>query len=67
MKKTVIYAGTRNLYPLMEVPLKSLLANNVIDQVYLLIEDDEFPTQLHCCTSTSDLSTSSSSRGLTIL
>lgn len=46
MKKTVIYAGTRNLYPLMEVPLKSLLANNVIDQVYLLIEDDEFPTQL---------------------
>lgn len=49
MKKTVIYAGTRNLYPLMTVPLKSLLANNVVDQVYFLIEDDEFPVKLPAC------------------
>lgn len=43
MDKVVVYAGTKNVYPQMHVALKSLLSNNKIDRVYLLIEDDEFP------------------------
>ena len=43
MDKVAVYAGTRNLYEQMYVCLKSLLANTIIDRVYLLIEDDEFP------------------------
>ena len=43
MDKVVVYAGTRNVYDPMYVSLKSLLINNKIDRVYLLIEDDEFP------------------------
>lgn len=43
MDKVVVYAGTRNLYEQMYVCLKSLLAHNQIDRVYLLIEDDEYP------------------------
>ena len=41
--KVVVYAGTKNVYPQMYTSLKSLLLNNQIDRVYLLIEDDEFP------------------------
>lgn len=41
--KTVVYAGTRNLYDAMRVSVSSLLANNHVDRVYLLIEDDSFP------------------------
>lgn len=43
MKKVAVYAGTRNIYEQMYVCLKSLLANTIMDKVYLLIEDDEFP------------------------
>lgn len=46
MDKVVAYAGTRNIYDQMYVCLKSLLVNNEIDRVYLLIEDDEFPYPL---------------------
>ena len=46
MDKVVAYAGTRNLYEQMYVCLKSLLAHNQIDRVYLLIEDNEFPYPL---------------------
>ena len=46
MDKVTVYAGTRNLYKQMYVCLKSLLANTVMDRVYLLIEDDEFPYQV---------------------
>ena len=41
--RTVVYAGTRNLYDAMRVAVASLLTNNKIDRVYLLIEDDAFP------------------------
>lgn len=41
--KTVVYAGTRNLYRTMKTAVRSLLENNRIDRVYLLIEDDCFP------------------------
>ncbi len=41
--RVVAYAGTKNVYDQMYVSLKSLLANNNMDRVYLLIEDDEFP------------------------
>jgi len=46
MDKVAVYAGTRNLYEQMYVCLKSLLANTIMDRVYLLIEDDEFPYPL---------------------
>ena len=41
--KTVVYAGTANLYDAMRVSVTSLLVNNKIDRVYLLIEHDTFP------------------------
>lgn len=41
--KVAVYAGTRNVYPQMYVSLKSLLLNNDMDRVYLMIEDDDFP------------------------
>lgn len=44
--KIAVYAGTRNIYPQMYVSLKSLLLNNKLDQVFLLIEDEEFPFPL---------------------
>ena len=43
MDKVAVYACTRNMYEQMYVCLKSLLANTIMDRVYLLIEDDEFP------------------------
>ena len=46
MKKVVVYGGTANIYHNMRVALNSLLANNKIDRVYLLIEDDSFPFPL---------------------
>lgn len=42
-KKTAVYTGTRNLYPMMVPAVKSLLINSDVDEVWLLIEDDEFP------------------------
>lgn len=46
----VVYSGTRNLYPYMAAAIKSLLAHNKVETVYLLIEDDEFPYKPpKCC------------------
>lgn len=41
--KVAVYSGTRNVYPQMYTSLKSLLLNNDMDRVYLIIEDDKFP------------------------
>ena len=46
MRKVVVYAGTRNVYGNMVTAAKSLLLNSPVDQVYFLIEDDEFPEPL---------------------
>lgn len=46
MRRVVVYAGTRNIYPAMVTAAKSLLINNEIDRVYFMIEDDEFPEPL---------------------
>ena len=46
MRKVAVYAGTRNLYDAMRTAVVSLLTNNVIDRVYLLIEDDRFPYEM---------------------
>lgn len=46
MDRVVVYAGTKNIYDKMYVALKSLLVNNLIDRVYLLIETDKFPYYL---------------------
>ena len=44
--RVAVYSGTRNVYSIMYTSLKSLLINNKMDRVYLLIEDDEFPFEL---------------------
>ena len=42
-KKVAAYTGTRNLYPMMVPAVKSLLVNSDVDEIWLFIEDDEFP------------------------
>ena len=44
--KVAAYCGTRNLYPHMEVAVKSLLCNSDVDKVYILAEDDKLPYKL---------------------
>lgn len=44
--KHAVYMGTRNLYPVMLPPVRSLLANSEVDHVWLLTEDDAFPYPL---------------------
>ena len=44
--KHAVYAATRNLYGQMELAAKSLVANSDVTDVWLLIEDDEFPHEL---------------------
>ena len=56
MRRTVVYAGTRNLYRIMKTAVRSLLANNNIDDVYLLIEDDIFPYELDSRVKTMNIS-----------
>lgn len=46
MIKDVVYTGSRNLYKVMVPSVKSLLLNGNVDEVWLLIEDDEFPSWL---------------------
>ena len=43
MRKVAVYAGTRNLYEVMRTAVNSLLNNTVMDRVYILTEDDDFP------------------------
>lgn len=44
--KTAVYTGTRNLYYEMVGAAKSLLCHSDVDQIYFLIEDDNFPYEL---------------------
>jgi lipopolysaccharide biosynthesis glycosyltransferase len=46
MTKAAVYTGTQNLYGGMIAASKSLIANSDVDEVWLLIEDDEFPVWL---------------------
>ena len=46
MRRVAVYAGTRNLYKEMRTAVVSLLTNNQMDRVYLLIEDDAFPYEM---------------------
>lgn len=45
-KKVAAYTGTRNLYPEMVPAVKSLLIHSDVDEIWLFIEDDEFPYEL---------------------
>lgn len=54
--KVAVYAGTRNIYEQMYVCLKSLLLNNDMDRVYLLIEDDSFPYPVPDCVMIANIS-----------
>ena len=46
MRRVAVYAGTRNVYPMMVIAAKSLLSHTRIDRVWFLIEDDAFPEEL---------------------
>ena len=44
--KVAVYTGNKAVYADMEVAAKSMVANSDVDVVWLLIEDDEFPSDL---------------------
>ena len=46
MTKAAVYTGTSNLYGGMIAASKSLIANSDVDEIWFLIEDDEFPVKL---------------------
>lgn len=46
VRKVAVYAGTRNLYEVMKTAVTSLLQNNSMDDVYLLIEDEAYPYEM---------------------
>ena len=56
--KVAVYTGTRNMYRYMPAAVKSLLANSDVDDIWLLIEDDEFPKEYNLpeCIHTRNLS-----------
>ena len=45
-RKVAAYSGSRSLYYNMIPAIKSLLINSVVERIYLLIQDDEFPYEL---------------------
>jgi len=51
-ERVVVYASTRNQYDKMEAAAKSLLLTNVVDKVYFLTEDKEYPNELPNCIET---------------
>lgn len=46
MRRVAVYAGTRNVYPMMETAAKSLLNTTRVDRVWFLIEDEAFQKPL---------------------
>lgn len=55
-KKIAAYTGTRNLYNGMAASAKSVIANSDVDEVWLFIEDEEFPQELPDMVKTVDIS-----------
>ena len=55
--KAAVYFGSREIYYDMVASYKSLLINSDVDKVYLLIEDKQFPFELHPDVSTINIST----------
>lgn len=51
-ERIVVYASTRNQYDKMETAAKSLLLNTVVDHIYFLTEDEEYPNYLPQCIKT---------------
>lgn len=54
--KAAVYFGSREIYYDMVASYKSLLINSSVDRVYLLIEDNEFPFELHPAVETINIS-----------
>lgn len=54
--KTAVYTGTRNLYKYMVASAKSLLIHSNVQQIYFLIEDNDFPYELPPHTTTINVS-----------
>ena len=46
MTRAAVYTGTKNLYGGMIAASKSLIANSNVEEVWLMIEDPEFPVEL---------------------
>ena len=58
-KKVAAYSATRNMYMFIPAAVKSLLTYSDVDDVWLLIEDDKFPSEfgkLPDCVHTRNLS-----------
>lgn len=45
--KAAVYFGSHHIYSDMNTAYKSLLINSDVDKIYLLIEDDSFPYEVH--------------------
>ena len=45
-KRTVVYMGNRNYYPMLTTAAKSLLSHTQVDEIIFLTEDDTFPERL---------------------
>lgn len=56
MTRAAVYTGTSNLYGGMIAASKSLIANSDVEEVWLLIEDPEFPVELPDIIHTMDIS-----------
>lgn len=56
MTRAAVYTGTRNLYGGMIAASKSLIANSDVEEVWLLIEDEEFPVEMPDIVHTMDIS-----------
>ena len=54
--KAAVYFGSREIYYDMVASYKSLLVNSDVDKIYLLIEDNEFPFELHPAVETINIS-----------
>ena len=54
--RTTVYTGTRNLYEYMVAAAKSLLMHSNVEQIYFIIEDDQFPYELPPKTKTINVS-----------
>lgn len=54
--KAAVYFGSREIYYDMVASYKSLLVNSDVDKIYLLIEDNKFPFELHPAVETINIS-----------
>ena len=47
-KPNIVYSLTRNLYPQLEITIRSAIEHNPDAMIYILAEDDELPFEIPC-------------------